>query len=168
MQTLDVVSVNLWQILISLINLILIFLIVKRFLFAPVKRMLAQRQAQIDARYDEADAAKQAALADRQEWESKMQTAQDEADSILKNAVQTAQYRQDTMLAEAKQRADGIVRQAETEARLEKERAQAEIRHEIVDVSAVLAEKLLARELSDEDHRVLVDAFIDEMGDSDE
>ena len=45
MPTLDVVSVNIWQILISLANLVIIFLIVKKFLFAPVQRMLAERQA---------------------------------------------------------------------------------------------------------------------------
>ena len=44
MQTLDVISVNLWQILISLINLFLLFLILKKFLFKPVKKVLDQRQ----------------------------------------------------------------------------------------------------------------------------
>ena len=44
MQTLDIVSVNLWLILISLANLVLVFLIVKKFLFKPVQRMLDQRQ----------------------------------------------------------------------------------------------------------------------------
>ena len=52
--------------------------------------------------------------------------------------------------------------------RLEKERARAEIRSEIVDVSTVLAEKLLEREVNADDHRVLVDAFIDTMGDDNE
>ncbi len=168
MPTLDVVSVNIWQILISLANLVIIFLIVKKFLFAPVQRMLAERQAQVDRQYAEADEAKAAAEADRDAWAEKMETAQNEADAIIQKAVQTAQYRQEAMVAEAKDRAEGIVRAAETEAQLEKERARAEIRSEIVDVSTVLAEKLLEREVNADDHRVLVDAFIDTMGDGNE
>lgn len=168
MPTLDVVSVNIWQILISLANLVIIFLIVKKFLFAPVQRMLAERQAQVDRQYAEADEAKAAAEADRDAWAEKMETAQNEADAIIQKAVQTAQYRQEAMVAEAKDRAEGIVRAAETEAHLEKERARAEIRSEIVDVSTVLAEKLLEREVNADDHRVLVDAFIDTMGDGNE
>ena len=61
MQTLDIVSVNLWLILISLANLVLIYLIVKKFLFKPVQRMLDQRQKEVDERYSAADDAKRAA-----------------------------------------------------------------------------------------------------------
>ncbi len=168
MPTLDVVSVNIWQILISLANLVIIFLIVKKFLFAPVGRMLAERQGEVDRQYAAADEAKAAAEADRDAWKTKMETARDEADEIIKKAVQTAEYRGDAIVAEAKERADGIVRAAETEARLEKEKARADIRGEIVDVSTVLAEKLLEREVNADDHRVLVDAFIDAMGDGNE
>lgn len=168
MQPLEVISVNLWQILISLCNLVIMFLILKKFLFKPVEKLIAERQSEVDRRYAQADEAKAAAEADRDEWAQKMETAQSEADEIIQKAVQTAQYRQDTIVAEAKTRADGIVRAAETEARLEKERAMAEVRHEIVDVSTVLAEKLLAREVNADDHRVLVDAFIDTIGERDE
>jgi len=50
MQTLEVISVNLWQILISLLNLLILFLLFKKFLFKPVNNMLAKRQSEIDAR----------------------------------------------------------------------------------------------------------------------
>ena len=55
---------------------------------------------------------------------------------------------------------------AEEEARLTQLRAQEGIRHEIAGVSAELAEKLLGREINEQDHRSLIDAFIDEMEDS--
>lgn len=168
MQPSEVISVNLWQIVISLCNLVVMFLILKKFLFKPVKTMIAKREAEVQRQYDEADEAKRAAEADRDAWAKKMETAQTKADDIIGKAVQTAQYRQEAIVAEAKTRADGIVRAAETEARLEMERARADIRHEIVDVSTVLAEKLLAREVNADDHRVLVDAFLDTIGESDE
>ena len=42
MQSLEVISLNIWQVLISLCNLLLIFLILKKFLFKPVKKVLKQ------------------------------------------------------------------------------------------------------------------------------
>ena len=54
MQTLDVISVNIWQMAVSLANLVLLFLIVKRFLYKPVKNMLALRRSRIDAEYSDA------------------------------------------------------------------------------------------------------------------
>ena len=49
MQSLDIISVNLWQILISLANLLIIFTILKRFLFKPVQKVVADRQAQVES-----------------------------------------------------------------------------------------------------------------------
>ena len=48
MQSLDIISINLWQILISLANLLIIFLIFKKLLFKPVQNILAARQQQVD------------------------------------------------------------------------------------------------------------------------
>ncbi|MBR0327339.1 MAG: hypothetical protein IIX09_06005, partial [Clostridia bacterium] len=51
MQTLDVISVNLWQILASLGNLCLLFWIIKRFLYKPVKNILAKREGELEQQY---------------------------------------------------------------------------------------------------------------------
>ena len=60
MQTQDIISVNVWQILISLCNLAILFLILKKFLYQPVKKALARRQADLDAQYAKADEAHEA------------------------------------------------------------------------------------------------------------
>ncbi len=165
MQSLDIISVNLWQILISLINLLLLFLILKKFLFKPVQKVLKARQEELDAQYAAAEEAEQSAYAHRTEWETKLSGADREANAILQKATETAQYRGDQMIADAKARADGIVRSAEEEARLERQKATADIKREIVDVSGALAEKMLEREINQDDHRALIDAFTQEIGD---
>lgn len=162
MQTLEIISVNLWQILISLLNLVLLFWIVKKFLFKPVKKMLAERQNAIDSQYANAEAAEQAAMENKAAWEEKIQTAKSEADAILQTAAENARLRGDKLVADAKVRADGIVRTAESEAELERKKAEDSIKREIAEVSAALSEKLLAREIKAEDHRALIDAFIEE------
>ena len=48
MQSLDVISVNVWQILFSLANLLLLFILIKKLLFKPVKNVLDKRQESLD------------------------------------------------------------------------------------------------------------------------
>lgn len=168
MQSLEVISINIWQILISLCNLILLFLILKRFLYKPVQNMLAKRQAALDSQYAAADEARSHAEADRQALEEKLRNAQTEADNLLKKAAVTADRRGEQIVSDAKEKADGIVRQAQAQAALEHKKAEASIKKEIVDVSAVLTEKMLGREIKIEDHRAIIDSFIEEIGEDDD
>ena len=163
MQSLGVISINLWQVLISLANLGILFLLVKKFLFQPVRKILAQRQAHVDQLYAEADEAKAKAEADQGLWAERMAGARAEADSLIADAREAARRTGDILLDEAKSRADGIVRQAEEEAELEKRRAEEEVRREMADLSTSLAGKLLGREISAEDHKALIDSFLDEL-----
>ena len=164
MQTLDVISVNIWQILISLINLVLLFFIIKKFLFKPVKNILAKRQDEINSQYDAADQARTEAEQSRVAYEEKLSGAKSEADAILQKATDNAKNRGDKIIAEAQQTADGIVRRAETEAELERKKAIDGIKQEIVSVSGALAEKMIEREINTDDHRALIDSFIEGIG----
>lgn len=165
MQNLDVISVNIWQILISLVNLVLLFLMLKKYLYKPVKNIMAKRQDEIDARYAEADAARAAANESRRNWEEKLFGANAEANAILQKATENAKYRSEGMMTEAQEKADRIIRMAQSEAELERKKSVDGIKREIVEVSGALTEKMLEREINTEDHRALIDSFIEKIGD---
>ena len=165
MQSLEVISVNLWQILVSLLNLLILFLLFKKFLFGPVNKMLAKRQGEIDARYDAADEAKRLAEEDKLLWDEKISAVKDESDEIIKKAQDSAKRQGDNIVTKAKEQADSIIRQAETQAQLEMKKAEEGIKKEIVEVSTALANKLLEREINVNDHRDLIDSFIEKIGD---
>lgn len=165
MQSLDVISINIWHILISLINLLLLFLVVKKFLFKPVKKLFAERQAAIDYQYAAASEAERAALENKAEWEKKLESADVRADEIIKNATDTADYRAEQIISEANAKAKDIMNRAETEAELTRKKAEDGIKREIVEVSAAIAEKMLEREVDTKDHRAMIDSFINEIGD---
>ena len=57
---------------------------------------------------------------------------------------------------------------AENEAALERKKAIDGIKREIVDVSGAIAEKMLEREINSDDHRALIDSFIENIGDGNE
>jgi F-type H+-transporting ATPase subunit b len=167
-QNLDIISVNLWQMVVSLANLVLLFLIVKKFLYKPVKKMLESRQSAIEKDYADAREAKEQALADRDKYQEQLCSAKGEADLIIQNAVTLAEDREQEILDNAKRRADGIVLQAQQEAEQERRRADHEIKEQIVEVSSLLTEKLLERELSEDDHRHFINEFIESIGDGNE
>ena len=165
-ETLSVISVNIWQILISLANLLIIFLILKKLLWKPVQNVLKQRQEMVEKQFADADAAKEQANADKAYWAEKLSTADDEAAARIADADETARRHGERVVAEAKEKAADIIQQAETEAKLTRQKATAGIREEIVNVSFALAEKVLEREVNKEDHRKIIEDTLSEVGDA--
>jgi len=99
---------------------------------------------------------------------SRSSRAQEEADNLLKKATAAADRRGEQIVSEAKEKAEGIIRQAEDQAVLERKKAAAGIKKEIADVSTALTEKMIGRELREEDHRAMIDSFIREIGEDDD
>lgn len=166
MQSSEVISVNIWQIIISILNLLILYLILKKLLFKPVQAMLSKRQTAIDDRYAAAKKAQQEAEADKKLYKEKLDAADSEAEKIISDAKQRAQRKSDKMIQSAKSKADDIVDQAKVDAKLEMQRAQSDIKHEITEVSALISERILEREINADDHKRLIDSFIEDLGDS--
>ena len=164
MQSLEVISLNIWQVIISLCNLLLLFLILKKFLFKPVKKVLKQRQDALNEQYEKADLALNDATNAKQQWEEKLGIAKEDAEKIIDDATLTAKRASERIVAEAKSDADGILRQAKANAEMEKQKAKDDIKREIVDVSYSLSEQILGREINKDDHKKLIDSFIDNIG----
>ncbi len=167
MQNLDVISVNIWNILISLLNLLLLFWLFKKFLYKPVKKIMAERQSEIESQYQRAENAEMQANENRAQWEETLSSANEKADEIIQNATENAKNRSEALISDAKLQAERMVRQAEQDILLERKKAADDIRQEIVTVSSALAEKLLEREIQHADHRAFIDEFIEKIGDAD-
>ena len=147
MPTLEILSINIWTILISLANLLIIFLILKKLLWKPVQKVMEERKAMVDKQFADAADAQAEAEADKAQWAEKLATADEEAAARIAEADETARRHGDRVIADAKEKAVGIIRQAEAEAELERRKAEEGIKQEIVDVSALLATQMLGREV---------------------
>ncbi len=163
MQSLSIISVNIWQILISFANLAILTWIMKKFLFKPVKKVLDERRENIDSAYARAEKAEAEAEEHRKNYDAAMRAAKQTTDQMISDAARMAERRGSEIENEARERAQEIRRQAEEDARLEKKKAEQDIRREIADVSTQLTEKLLEREMKPEDHRGLIDSFLQEL-----
>ena len=164
-QSLDIISVNIWQILISLINLLILFLMLKKFLFKPVQNMMAARQAQVDQVYEDADKRLQSATQMKQEYEQRLSNARDEADTLVKNATVTAQKRGDQLMSEAQQQASRLKQKAEEEIEQQKKQMLNEVRQDISELAVDIASKVIEREIKQGDYDAFVDEFIRNVGD---
>ena len=163
MQTLDVISVNVWQIVISLCNLLILFLILKKFLYKPVRKTVEERENAVKEIYRRADETLESANRSREEYELKLAGADSECSELIRIAQQNANQRSSTIIREAEDRAAGMIDRAENEIELERGKAAAGMRREIAELSVQLAEKLLEREINADDHRNLIDSFINEI-----
>ena len=164
MQDLDIISVNIWHIVISLANLVILFLILKKLLFKPIKKIVDQRQKEIESEYKKAEKTQAEADAIKAEWEGKMATVEAEADKIISDAVERADSRNEVMLYESREKADQIIRKAKADIERERKDARETIKKEIVDVSQTLSEQIIGREINMDDHRDLIDKAIDKIG----
>lgn len=163
-QSLDIISVNLWQILISLANLLIIFFILKRFLFKPVQKVVSDRQQQVDKLYGDAEASRNAAADMKQEYEARLASAREEADGLVRAAVQTAQRKGDAIVSDASNQASRIKQKAEEEIAQERKQMLLDVRGEISDIAVSIASKVVGREVSKQDHDNFVDEFIRNVG----
>ena len=164
MENLGIVSLNIWQILISLANLTILYVVIKKVLYKPVKAVIEGRKAAIAKSYADAEEARNSANAARDEYAAKLATAHGKADEIIHDATVIANRRGDKIVAEAREKAEEIVRQGEMEATMEKKKAMESIRRDITDVSAAMTEKLLKREMNEADHRGMIDEFLKGVG----
>lgn len=167
-QTLDIISVNIWQILISLCNLLILFLVIKKFLFAPVNRIFEARRADIDKTYAEAEDAKTAAESARTAYEEKLSAAREEGGAILRDAKARAERLSENIVTEARTEADVIRARAEADIEQEKKKAKSELHDEISALSVELAGKILQKEIDGDAQHELIEGFLADLGDRDE
>ena len=164
MQSLEIISVNLWNTLLSLANLVIIFLILKKFLFKPVQKVMTERQNQVDKIYSDADESRNSANQMKQEYEQRLASAREEADTLIKNATQTAQRRSDKIVADANSQASHVKQKAEAEIELQKKQMLKDVRSEISGLAVDIASKVVEREIDQKDYDGFVDEFIQNVG----
>lgn len=160
---LELISLNIWHIIATIANLLILTLILKKFLFKPVQKILAERRSQVDNLYSDAEEAKAQAESDKKKYTEKLRGAQDEADSIIKTATARADKLGDEIITDARQKAADTVKKAEADIEREKKKAMNELKNEISEISVRIAENVVSREIKDEDHKELIDSFIDKL-----
>lgn len=166
MQVQDLVGIVPWTFIAQICNLFIQVYLIKRFLFKPINAMLEKRRAMADAEIQDAVKAKDEAKAIKAEYEQNMLEAKNKANEILVSAQKTAAIQSDVLLKEANAQAAAIKAKAESDIAQEKRKAVNEIKDEIGGMAMEIAGKVIEREISEDDHRKLIDEFIANVGEA--
>lgn len=148
----------------TLINTLILFLVLKHFLFKPVNKILDERKQNVEETYRQADEKLSEAARLESEYTEKLANAKEESAEIVKNATKRAQTRSDEIIAEAKKEASSLIVKANADIEKEKKRAVNQIKDEISDIALAVAEKVVEKEIDPKDHERLIESFISELG----
>ncbi|MGM9631809.1 MAG: F0F1 ATP synthase subunit B [Eubacteriales bacterium] len=159
------VGVNVWTMIFAWCNLLILYFFLKKLLFVPIKKMIDQRQKEVDDMYENAERAELEAKEMRSSYEQKLNSANEESEEILKTAVRRAQLKEEEILRDAQSEASRIYERAEEQIALEKKRALSEVKDEVSGMAVEIAGALIEREVSAEEHAQFIDSFIDSVGD---
>ena len=162
------VSINMWTSIFTLLNLLLLFFVMKKFLFKPVKKMIDDRQKEIDDQYADAEKTKADADALKSQYETRLAEANAESDEILKEAHRKATLREEEILRDAQEKAAQTMRRADAQIALEKKRVMNEIKDDVTVMAVDIASAVLARDVKANEHKALIDSFIENLGEDDD
>ena len=160
------VGIDPWTALFTFCNMMITFAVLKKFLFKPVKKMIDDRQAEIDTMYANADAAKHKAAELEQEYQQHLQSIRDERDTLLREATARAQKREEEIVGEARAEAAALRAAAEADIAQERKKAVNDLKNEIGGIAVDIAGKVVEREINETDHKALIDEFIRNVGDA--
>ena len=127
--------------------LILLGLLVK-FAWQPLLNALEARQNTIRGALDDAEAAKQQLRQEQQDSEVRVNKARVEADGIISDTREASAKLREDLRQQAAIEAKTIIENAERAIQLERDRALTQVRQEAVDVSLLIASKLIRRNLT--------------------
>lgn len=163
-RTADFLTISLSDIILVLCNTLILFLILKHFLFDKINKVIDDRKNDIAESYRKADEAEEQAKLMQQEYTEKLSSAKEESAEIVRSATQKAQLRSDEIIAEARNEAKGIVDRANDEIDREKKIAVNQMKDEIVVIALSAASAVVQKKISGEDDERLVESFIDSVG----
>jgi F-type H+-transporting ATPase subunit b len=141
----------------TILTFMVLLFALKKLAWGPLLSALDSRQEAIRKSLDDAQLAKQELERLQQESAQIIRQARVEADSIINASRADAERLREGMKQNARTEAAAVIRNAERQIQLEAERALQQIRHEAVDLSVMIASKLLQRNLSKEDNARLIE-----------
>lgn len=139
-------SINISELIWTIVNFFLLYFLLKRFLYTPIVRFLDARQARLDEAVRQKAEADAAAEESEKEIEAQKALRRTEAEELLAEARRGDAERSRLSLAEAKEQAERSLEDANAALRSERERERASLDAETPELAAMLAERLLGGE----------------------
>jgi F-type H+-transporting ATPase subunit b len=149
--------------IITIINITILFFVLKALLFKPVSKFMAERAKRVQDSIDQAAKDKEEAAKLLAEYEDKLKNAEAEAREIQKTARENAERQAQLTVAEGKREAQDMVNAALKQIEMERQAALAKFKLEAAALVMAVSAKLAARDLSGDDNRRYVNMLLNEL-----
>ena len=137
----------------ELISFGILFWVLYKYAFPPILETLETRERKIRESLDQAEQSRATAELKLKEYETKLQAASKEAEALMVEAKNKAQRLLDENQQKLRADSERIKEEATQDIERERRKALADIKSQTADLAMLVAEKVIGRSLSDDDHR---------------
>ena len=155
----DLLTIN-WNLIFSVITVLVLILILKHFFFEKVKKFMDERKAKVEEQFQKAEEAENQAREKLDEYNEILAGAEKEKRVIIADAMENAKLQANSVLDEARKEASDIREKSRLQIEREKIAARKEIHNEVGDLAVQLAEKILESELDEDAQASVIDEII--------
>lgn len=154
------ISIDLATFLFQAANVLIVILVLYFLLFKPLGGLMERRTRFVEDSLDEAKQQREEAQQLLAEYKEKLQTAQSEAKAIVTEAGREAEALARTRRQEVEEEARDLLERTKAEIEHERQRALASIREEVTNLTLLTAERVIGRELNQEDHHRMIQEML--------
>ncbi|MGM0501248.1 MAG: F0F1 ATP synthase subunit B [Bacillota bacterium] len=147
----------------QLVNFVILFLILKHFLFEPVSNFMQQRSDKITNKIESAEQKEQEAQELKENYKAKISDAKEEAREIIENGKYRGQKRKEEIIAEAEEEADKKIQKAEDSIARAKQEAREELKDEVSNISLLMTKKALDKVIDEDIQEQTIENYIQEL-----
>ena len=157
-------SLHLPTIVFTIVNFIILLYILKYFFSKPVNKILDDRKNGIDTSIKNAKENEEKAEVSRKEKDQLLHESRSKGREIVEEYKVKAQNISQEIIDDAKKESTVIIERTRVEIEREKQKAESEIKKQVIDLSLILSEKALEKHIDEAEHRKLIEDFIFKVG----
>lgn len=159
------VGVAIGSSVVLLVSFLILLGALSYFVWKPLKKVMDDRENLIHSEIDDAEQRRIEAQRLQEENEELVKKTQADISSIMEDARNQATKEQEAIVHDANTRANQLMANAKADVEREKEKAILEINDQVAELSILIAEKMISKEMDHKDQQKLVQQYLQEAGD---
>ena len=148
----------------SIINIIILFILLKLILFKPISKMMSDRTEKIKKNITDAENNKVETEKIKGEHQQQLEKLKEETNTIINNAHQKAQLEAEEMIKKTKHEAELLLAKAREQGGAEVQKALENVKNQVAGLALQAASKVIQKNMDNEANKKLVEDFINEVG----
>ena len=158
----EALGINVPGLVTHIISFLILFTLLKMFLYKPIVNMLDQRSERIRESLEAAERAREESAASQAEVESQLEAARAEGQQLIASAREVAERFREEETAKVRQEIEAERARAEANIQRERDAAIEQLRGEFAGLAITAAERVVERSLDEQAHQDIIDRVLEE------